>query len=112
MKKGIFTTFVLLLLLAGDRAKGQNSDHVQWVEHSLSAMQNIKVGMNRAELGKVFVEEGGLSTRTARTYVFKGCQYFKVDVEFEIDPASPSGESPKDRIVKISKPYLAWSTGD
>ena len=57
--------------------------------------------------------EGGISTRTQRTYVVKGCPYIHVDVEF-----SPAGnkqgfeEDPNDEIVKISKPYLDFAHMD
>ncbi len=77
-------------------------------------MQAVKVGMTRADLLKVFEEEGGISTRTQQTYVYRECPYFKVDVRFE-----PVGElhgkefvSSGDKIVNISRPYLAWSVAD
>jgi len=61
----------------------------------------------------VFTTEGGLSTRTAQTYVYQDCPYFKVDVTFK-----PSGkrknnpylEDPVDITTGISHPYLQWST--
>ena len=40
-------------------------------------------GMTRADLLKVFTTEGGLSTGLNRTYVYRECQYIKVDVDFE-----------------------------
>jgi hypothetical protein len=85
-----------------------------WVYKSMLEMREVKVGMTRGELLKVFGEEGGLSTRTQRTYAYKGCRYFKVNVKFE-----PAGnldrrftESPEDKIVEISKPYLDYSILD
>ena len=64
--------------------------------------------MSRADLLKVFTEEGGLSTRTWRRYVYRECLYIKVDVEFE--PAGNTEdklpERPTDKITKISKPFL------
>ena len=61
------------------------------------SMQAIKVGMTRRDLLTVFMPEGGISTRLFRRYVFRGCQYIKVDVEF-----TPVG----------TRPYLAWSVTD
>ena len=69
---------------------------------------------------QVFTTEGGLSIGLRRTYVFRECPYFKVDVEFESvgrPPRDPDGrvtldESPSDVIKTISKPYLAWSIAD
>jgi len=56
--------------------------HIEWVVARLKAMQSVKVGMRRAELLKVFSEEGGgLSNRTQRTYVDRECPYFKVNRE-------------------------------
>ena len=64
--------------------------------------------MTRAELLTVFNEEGGLSTRTWRRYAYRDCPYIKVDVEFEVvgEPIAGLSESPKDKIIKISKPFL------
>ena len=88
--------------------------HTEWVGKSLTEMQTVKAGMTRADLLKVFEEEGGLSTRTQQTYVYRECPYFKVDVRFE-----PVGDlhgkefvSSGDKIVSISRPYLAWSVMD
>ena len=67
-----------------------------------------KVGMTRGELLKVFMEEGGISSRTRHLYVYRKCGLVKVDVEFA--PASDNDNTPRDRpedrITKISKPYL------
>jgi hypothetical protein len=78
-------------------------------------METIKAGMTRAELLKVFAEEGGLSNRQWRQYVYLKCPYFKVKVEFEPvgEPEGPNSmESSKDKIVKISQPFLEWSVLD
>jgi hypothetical protein len=94
--------------------KENGSEHTEWIAKSLKEMQTIKVDMTREELLKVFQEEGGISTRTQRRYVYRECPYIKVDVEFE-----PVGsrqdkvtEYPKDKIVKISKPFLEFSIRD
>lgn len=81
----------------------------EWVAKTLKEMQTVHTGMTRADLLRVFEEEGGLSTVGRRTYVSRRCPYFKVDVEFK---AAGDDESPKDRIVKISRPYLDWSISD
>jgi len=76
----------------------------------LKKCQTIKLGMTRTELSKVFTAEGGLSTAEHRTYVYRGCPYIKVDVDFTV--SDPKQEKPIDTIAKISKPYLDWSIGD
>ena len=95
-------------------------DHVSWVAEALERMEAVKPGMTRADLLRVFTTEGGLSTGLRRTYVFRECPYFKVDVEFEAvsrPPRDESGrvtldEAPRDVIKGISRPYLEWSIAD
>jgi hypothetical protein len=86
------------------------SAHTEWIAGVLKATQSIKVGMNRSDLLKVFTTEGGLSWSTQRTYVYRQCPYIKVDVKFAA--SSNTEELPKDKIVEISRPYLAWSVMD
>lgn len=83
------------------------SNHVDWVNQSLTQMQQIKEGMTRADLERVFTPDGGLQMYTETTYVYRECPYFKVDVQFEQEPNRPAAIGPKDKIIKISKPYIA-----
>ncbi|HSY10415.1 MAG TPA: hypothetical protein VK840_05820 [Candidatus Dormibacteraeota bacterium] len=80
----------------------------------LTECQKIKPGMTRAELLKVFTTEGGLSTPRHRTFVYRGCPYIKVDVDFTLSELKQFEleERPADTISKISKPYLDWSVKD
>ena len=70
---------------------------------------DIQPGMTRADLMKMYMIEGGFSTRTRRTYVYRSCPYVKVDVDFSAvgDAQRPFLENPNDVITKISQPYLA-----
>ena len=88
--------------------------HTEWIAQSLKEIEGIKVGMTRFDLLRVFKEEGGISTRTLRRYRYRDCPYIKVDVEFEPvgEPENKLSESPKDKIIKISKPFLEWSIID
>ena len=89
--------------------------HSEWVAKSLEEMETIKIGMTRAELLKVFTVEGGLSTREWRQYVYRECPYIKVAVEFEpVGELEAPGvwESPRDKIVKISRPFIELSVID
>jgi len=81
--------------------------HTQWVSNVLACIATIKPGMTRSDLLRVFTTEGGLSTRTHRTYVLKQCPTIKVDVEFSI-----SANEADDKISQISKPYLDYSNYD
>lgn len=114
-----------LLLLSGSLLQAQDpkgpKNPTEWIFESLQEIQTIKVGMTRADLLKVFSPEGGgLYTGLSRTYVFRGCIYIKVDVEFEPVGRSATDdegratliESDKDVIKEISKPYLELSIFD
>ena len=89
--------------------------HVLWVAKSLARMQTIKVGMSRADLLEVFMAEGGLSTPLRRTFVYRDCPQFKVDVEFtavgramrDREGRVTSIEDDRDVIKTISRPYIA-----
>jgi len=85
-----------------------------WMGKVLEQISTIHAGMTRKELLTLFRGEGGISTRTHRTYVYKDCPYIKVDVVF-----SPAGrpdefvqESDEDKLVGISGPYLAYGVMD
>jgi len=74
--------------------------------------ESIRPGMTRAELSKVFSTEGGISTVTHRTYVYRDCPYIKVDVDFAPSAPKQDVEKPTEIVTKISKPYLEWSIID
>lgn len=94
-----------LVTLPGE--PGIDWGHAQWVNNVLAWTATIKPGMTRSDLLRVFTTEGGLSTRTRRTYVLKQCPTIKVDVEFSI-----SGNEGDDKITQISKPYLEYGICD
>jgi hypothetical protein len=85
-------------------------EHYAWLSSALRDMEIIKVGMMRSDLMNVFTNEGGLSTTSQRTYVYRHCPFIKVDVKFAA--SSRDDELPTDKIVQISRPYLAWSIAD
>jgi hypothetical protein len=85
-------------------------EHTEWIAVTLRTMQTFKVGMTRSDLMKVFTTEGGLSTTSQRTYVYRQWPYIKVDVKFAA--SSRDEELPTDRIIEVSRPYLEWSVMD
>ncbi|HEX4538499.1 MAG TPA: hypothetical protein VH140_16230 [Candidatus Acidoferrum sp.] len=91
-----------------------DSAHTEWVASVLRWTCDIKPGMTRRNLLRVYAAEGGLSTRTQRTYVLKGCPYIKVDVKFLPvgDVQDGLTQQPNDKIREISKPYLDYSIMD
>ncbi|MCD6049832.1 MAG: hypothetical protein K0Q55_1235 [Verrucomicrobia bacterium] len=80
----------------------------------LAECQQIKPGATRAQLLKIFTEEGGISNARHRTYVHRSNPYLKVDVEFTLTDPKQSfvEEKPTDIVSKISKPYPAFSVID
>ena len=103
-----------LTVFARSGAQSQDAKtHSEWIAQSLREMETIKVGMTRADLLRVFREEGGLSTRTQRQYVYRECLYIKVAVEFEpVETTEVLRENGRDKIVKISRPFIEWSVLD
>ena len=88
-----------------------DEEHAQWIQQVMHSIETIKPGMRRGEILPVFTEDGGLSTRSQQRYTYKHCPYIKVDVEFSpIDHGTK--ESPDDKIVKVSRPYLQYPIFD
>ncbi len=117
--------FIVLLLLAAYALAAQGGDpvqrrydvdqeHAQWIDSVMRSIATIKTGATRKDLLGVFAEEGGLSTRTRRTFVYKHCPYIKVDVKFVAvgNENDGSTEKPEDKVSTISRPYLAYSIMD
>ena len=106
--------FISAAAILPPSASRGTDEHTEWIAKSLKEIETVKVGMTRVDLLRVFKEEGGLSTRTSRRYVYRDCPYIKVDVEFEPvgAPGNQTNESPSDKIIKISKPFLEWSIMD
>ena len=108
----------LQALPLGEQAQS-NRDHVAWTAGVLKRMGTIKPGMTRRDLLVVFTTEGGLSTRSRRTFVSRDCPFFKTDIEFQaVNRTNQEGsggvslESNDDIILKISTPYLQFSVMD
>lgn len=89
-----------------------DEEHGKWIASVIDAIDAIKPGMTREAMKEVLQEEGGLSTRTHRTYVYKQCPYIKVNVVFAPTDADPGTEKPEDKVVSISRPYLEYRIMD
>jgi hypothetical protein len=121
MRNQLLFAIALILIIAvvtigihGQRTGGTTLSHTQWVSSVLKETQSIKVGMSRKDLLKVYTTEGGISSRSWRTYAYRGCPYIKVDVQFQPMqlPGDSSQQLPDDKIISISKPYLEYSVAD
>jgi hypothetical protein len=95
-------------------SRDESESHRQWIAHVLRQIETIKIGMTRQDLLQVFTTEGGLSTRSQRTYVHKECDYIKVNVEFKAigQEDQKLNEMPEDIITAISTPYLQFAIID
>lgn len=92
---------------AMESTSAQQQEHQEWVRLSFDEMQTVKPGMTRGDLEKVFVGEGGFHQSDSQTYLYRGCLYFKVTVNFQLaGSALEYPSNPKDKIVSITQPYI------
>jgi hypothetical protein len=112
MKFAALILFLATSLGLSHEAPVTDSNHVDWVRQSLSEMQKIKRGMTRADMERLFIPDGGFQIYGATRYVYRECPFFKVDAEFERAPNSPRAGGPRDKVVKISKPYVEYPDED
>ena len=118
MKRVAFCTLLLgVTVLLAQEQKPPSSDveeeHTQWIASVIDSENSIRPGMTRKDLLELFTEEGGLSTRKRRTYVYRQCRYIKINVEFSaVGEEDPFKELPGDKITKVSLPFLQYSIMD
>ena len=116
---------LLLLLLAtaivpaqkgisGRHSSEIDVEHTEWIDSVMRSILVVKPGATRKGLLKLFTTEGGLSSRTQRTYVYKRCPYIKVDVRFAPVGNEDDGfaEMPQDKVIALSRPYLEYGVTD
>ena len=119
MRKTVGSLLLLVSLLVQGKTNevSQKSsaevEHAKWIASVIDAASSIQPGMTRKDLFRLFKEEGGLSTRRRRQYVYRECPYIKVDVEFAaVGDLNSSTEAQEDKITKISSPYLQYAIAD
>jgi hypothetical protein len=117
---------ILLLLVAtaivssaqrsipGRQSSEMDVEHTKWIDGVMRSILTIKPGATRKDLLTIFTEEGGISSRTHRKYVYNQCPYIKVDVEFAPigKQDQPFIEMPEDKVITISRPYLEYGIFD
>jgi hypothetical protein len=118
MKIGMFL-IVGLFALIGIRglppAQNPNDQaHQQWLEARYKEATSIQPGMTRAELNKVFLEDGGLQTNPPSRYALKSCYLIQIEVKFDKASGAANGSGADDeiKIIEVSKPYLEHMTLD
>ena len=111
MKIGVWLIAGLFAVIgAGALPAAQNRDdkgHQEWIEARYKEAVSIQPGMTRAELKKLFTEEGGMQMVQTRTYVLKSCYLIHLEVKFDAPSGAASGREDDVKIVEVSKPYLA-----
>ena len=107
----LFTCFALSLPCFAQKPQDCGSQ-CKTVEQALVAVQDIKVGMTRNDLEKHFEMDGGFNFRGDTRYVFKGCSYLKITVEFILDPGVSRNFSPKDTVKSVSKLFVEYPIMD
>ena len=112
MKIGIVFIAGLLVIVGARtylRAQTANSQaHEQWLEEKYQEATSIKAGMSRADLLKLFEEDGGLQSIPAGRYVLRSCHLIQIEVKFDtkygVNYQPTADENLK--IVEVSRPYL------
>ena len=112
--KSIFlAAFLLLPLLASSRAPTtQDANACSVVQQALVASREIKAGATRADVERHFVRDGGVQFRQTTRYVYRQCPYLRLDVDFDVTRGAAASFSPEDKVVKVSKLYVDYSTKD
>jgi hypothetical protein len=82
------------------------------IEQALQDFGHLKNGMNRQDVERYFVLDGGMNFRGKSYYVHKGCNLIRVEVTFESDPELQNGFSPRDKITGVSNLYLGYPSKD
>ena len=99
----VAVAIILLPLALFANSPQYDADLTKKMEKVIREVEQIKVGMTRAELLKVFTTEGGISNAKHRTYAHRSCPYIKVDVDFALSEPKQNviEERPMDTIIKI-----------
>jgi hypothetical protein len=86
----------------------------EWLEERYKEATSVRAGMSRAELIRVFEEDGGLQRIPATRYVLRSCGMIKVEVEFDVEYGQAYKEKRNEelKIKAISKPYLEYMDTD
>lgn len=82
----------------------------QCVLEALTDIEKIKVGMKRKDLDQIFSPDGGISSISRETFIYKPCNFIKVGIRFAVTDKNQRVPKfdPEDEIVEISKPYLDY----
>jgi hypothetical protein len=102
------------LSLATQGQSEREQAHKLWLTQRYAEAISIEPGMSRADLLRVFDEDGGLQRIPATRYLLKSCRMIKIEVEFETEYDQGDKEKPDEelKITKVSQPYLEYPHRD
>ncbi|HBB94910.1 MAG TPA: hypothetical protein DC054_05925 [Blastocatellia bacterium] len=111
MKIGIILIAGLLLIIAPriypPAQTANDQAHQQWLEERYKEAISIKPGMSRADLIKLFDEDGGVQMSVATRYVLKSCRLIQIEVKFNAYGDDFRAIPAKDlKIMEVSRPFL------
>jgi hypothetical protein len=112
---GIFAMISALVMFSGaatkhDEASGNTPCAV--VLQALKDMEHIDVGVTREVVEKYFKPDGGMQFPSNTRYIYRKCDYIKVDIDYRANGSGESDFSPDDTVIKISKLYLGYPAMD
>ena len=113
--KSLFLAVCFLLNFQSNvksQAQGGDCHSCSVVERALNDFQGIKVGMARRDVEKFFVVAGGMTFRNHTSYVYRDCEYLRVDVDFEANRETENAFSPDDKITGTSQIVVAYPAKD
>lgn len=88
------------------RHSKQDSACCSAVQAALRDAGQIKPGMKRADLAKMFVRESGPDFIVETLYFWKRCSYIKIRVTFILLDPKGNEESPADIVKYVSGPHI------
>jgi hypothetical protein len=107
MKPTLLLGSVLVAMLVSANVNTCTSeDHNQWIAEVQEQIRGIHTGMTRADLERLFRQDGGMTFPPHDRYIYRDCTSIKIDVDFEMASGNVLQTGPGDRITKLSKPYL------
>ena len=108
----LFALFFCFVLVSSINAQSPPKSGCDVLVQALQDTQMLKPGDMRVKLDENFLLDGGLQFRTKTRYMFKKCHYIRIDVDFEVPTDNKMEFAPTDKILSVSKPYLAYPTMD
>ena len=92
------------------RAREHKDECCGLVQTALTAYRNIKPGMTRRQVEAQFYLDGGAMTPAESRYIYRGCEFIRVNVSFKVKDESRLSDD--DIVTRASKPYLDLPTVD